>query len=118
MSLLDQWNYEVVVYPEEVVIDRDGNKRTKASTNGIPLKVWIAPLNQSGTAARRSEQDKEGYETEKVVKMRLRRKDEHVILGSQSKVQWGEEMWSLFGDPAKYNGSSRTKHMMYTLRRA
>lgn len=118
MSLLDQWNYEVEIFHEEMVLDRDGNKRTRASSVGIPTKVWIAPLNQSGTAARRAEQDKEGYETEKVVKMRLRRRDDHQIIGAQAKVRWNDQMWSVFGDPAIYNGSSRTRHLTYTLRRA
>lgn len=118
MSLLDQWNYEVEIFPEEMVLDRDGNKRTRASDVGVPRKVWIAPLNQSGTAARRGEQDKEGYETEKVVKMRLRRSDPILEIGAQSKVLWDGQMWSVFGDPARYKATPRTSYQAYTLRRA
>lgn len=118
MSLLDQWNVEVLVYLEEEVKDRDGNIRTRASDTPTPMKVWIAPIGQSGTSARRAEQDNEGYETEQVLRMRLRRKDMGIRIGAQSKVEFNGETWSVFGDLTEYRGSSRTHHHDYTLRRA
>ena len=60
MSLLDRGNKDVILYPEEVVKDRDGNTRTRPSKVGIPLRVWLAPVGASGTSARRAEQDNEG----------------------------------------------------------
>lgn len=118
MSLLDKWNAEVVLYPEETIEDVDGNIRTRASKTPIPLKVWLSILNQSGTAARRAEQDNEGFETEQVLRMRLRRQDSHIQIGAQSKVVWEGNTWSVFGDRIPYMGSPRTKHFTHTLRRA
>ena len=118
MSLLDRWNTEVLVYLEEAVEDRDGNIRTRASAEPIPLKVWIAPVSQSGTSARRAEQDNEGYETEQVLRMRLLRKDHGLKIGAQSKVEFEGRVWSVFGDRTEYRGSPRTYHHDYTLRRA
>lgn len=118
MSQLDRWNTEVLVYLEEAVEDRDGNIRTRASKEPTPLKVWVAPVSQSGTSARRAEQDNEGYESEQVLRMRLLRKDEHLKIGAQSKVLLDGQIWSVFGDRTVYRGSSRTHHHDYTLRRA
>ncbi|OIR43204.1 hypothetical protein [Corynebacterium sp. NML120713] len=118
MSLLDQWNKEVEVYLEEAVTDRDGNIRTRPSKEPVKLKVWLAPVGQSGTSARRAEQDNEGYETEQVMRMRLRRRDHGVHIGAQSKVVFDGQTWSVFGDRVIYRGSARTKHHDYTLRRS
>lgn len=118
MSLLDKGNADVVLYPEETVVDSDGNIRTRASKTPIPLRVWLSIMNQSGTAARRAEQDNEGFETEQVLRMRLRRQDSHLIIGSQSKVVWEGNTWSVFGDKIPYMGSPRTRHETYTLRRS
>lgn len=118
MSLLDRGNTDVILYPEEVVKDRDGNTRTRASKVGIPLRVWIAPVGASGTSARRSEQDNEGYETEKHRRMRVRRQDDHIHIGAQSQVEIDGQIWSVFGDVTEYLGSPRTYHKDYMLRRA
>lgn len=118
MSLLDRGNKDIILYPEEVVKDRDGNTRTRASKVGIPLRVWIAPVGASGTSARRSEQDNEGYETEKHRRMRVRRKDDHIHIGAQSQVEIDGQIWSVFGDVTEYLGSPRTYHKDYMLRRA
>ena len=118
MSLLVRWNAEVLVYLEEAVEDRDGNIRTRAAKEPTPMKVWLAPVSQSGTSARRAEQDNEGYETERVLRMRLLRKDMGVKIGAQSKVEIEGEMWSVFGDRTQYRASNRTHHHDYTLRRA
>lgn len=118
MSLLDKWNAKILLYPEEVTTDRDGNTITQASETPIPLKVWLQVRGQSGTASRRSEQQDEGYETEQVLSMRLRRKDMDLEIGAQSKVTWGDEEYSVFGDVDRYIASPRTRHAMYTLRRS
>lgn len=118
MSLLDRGNTDAILYPEEVVTDRDGNTRTRASKTGIPIRIWIQPQGQSGTAARRAEQDNEGYETEKVLRMRLPRRFMHLDIGAQSKIEIDGQMWSVFGDVIRYIGSPRTAHHDYTLRRA
>lgn len=118
MSLLDKGNVEVLLYPEEVVLDMDGNTRTRASSTAIPIRVSLQTMNQSGTASRRAEQDNEGFTVEKVLRMRIARKDDHHEIGAQAKIQWGDEMYSVFGDVTRQMGSPRTAHNIYTLRRS
>lgn len=117
MSLLDKANEDVVVYLEEEWTDRDGNLGTRPSAVGIPAKATIQPAAQSGTSARRSEQDNEGYETEGVYRIRFARSFPYV-LGAQSRVEWNGQYWALIGDVHLYNGSPRTRHVDYTIRRS
>ena len=116
MSLLDSGTEDIIVYLEEAVIDEDGNTRTQPSKCGVPAKARIQPLGQSGTAARRSEQDNEGYESEKVYWMRLPRSFPHVIK-AQSRIEWRGEYWAVFGDQFRFTNSPRTAHVTYTIKR-
>ena len=116
MSLLDTAQVWITVYPEEMVIDIDGNIRTQPSKTGICTKARLQVQGQSGTSARRQEQDNEGYETEKVYTMRFPRSFP-VILGAQSQIEWMGHRWALFGDVNYYTNSRRTKHVTYTLKR-
>lgn len=117
MSLLDRWNAEVLLYPEEVSYDRDGNIITRASETPVPLKVWLQVRGQSGTASRRTEKEDEGFSTEQVLSMRLRRQDTGRHVGAQAKVLWGDELYSVYGDVDRYIASPGTRHDMYMLRR-
>ncbi|AEL17666.1 head-to-tail stopper [Mycobacterium phage Bonamassa] len=119
MSLLDQGTDDVIVYPEEVVIDKDGNTRTRPSKVGVPARARIQVLGQSGTSSRRQEQDNEGYETEKVYTIRFDRESDRRLgrLGAQSTVEWDGRIWALFGDENVYNSSPRTAHRTYTIKR-
>lgn len=116
MSLLDKGREEVVVYQEVLTTDRDGNKFTKAGDVGVPVMAVVQPAAQSGTSARRAEQDNEGFETEAIYRLRLPRSFPFV-LGAQAKVKWRGVMWSVSGDAKFYNGSSRTAHVDYTIKR-
>lgn len=118
MSLLDRGNTTVLLFPEEVTISPDGNVQTRAAKEPIKIPVWLAPVGQSGTSARRAEQDIEGFETEKVMRMRVPRSHEHIEIGAQSKIVWEGQTWSVFGDVTEYMGSPRTAHRDYMLRRA
>ncbi|AOQ28138.1 head-to-tail stopper [Mycobacterium phage DudeLittle] len=121
MSLLDTGaRYQpVIVYPEEMVIDGDGNKRTRASKTGIPAIARLQVANQSGTSARRAEQDNEGFESEKVYRMRFPRSftKEHGILGAQSQIEWRGQRWALFGDATVYDSSPALSRVDYTIKR-
>jgi hypothetical protein len=116
MSLLDTAQVWITVYPEEMVIDIDGNTRTQPAKTGIRTKARLQVLGQSGTSARRQEQDNEGYETEKVYTMRFPRSFPF-ILGAQSQIEWMGHRWALFGDVNYYLNSRRTKHVTYTIKR-
>lgn len=117
MSLLDRGNFDVVVYPTEEWIDPDGNKSIRASATGIPARVLIQPLPQSGTSARRAEQDNEGFESEEVYRLRFRR-GEHIDLGIRGLVEWQGQTWTVFGFPLMYaTRSYRTTHYDYWIKR-
>lgn len=115
MSLLDRGTDPIVIYPEEVVTDIDGNIRTQASKCGYPAIARIQPQGQSGTASRRAEQDNEGFESERVYTMRLPRS--YPVLGAQSQIEWMGARWAVFGDAFHYHSSPRTAHTAYTIKR-
>ena len=116
MSLLDKGQVDILVFLEEKVIDIDGNTRTQPSKCGIPAKARLQVQGQSGTSARRAEQDNEGYETEKVYTMRFPRSWPYV-LGAQSQIEWCGNRWAVFGDANFYSNSPRTAHITYVIRR-
>ena len=116
MSLLDRlFPEDIVVFPEEVVTDMDGNVRTRASTEGVATKARIQPLQQSGTSTRRQEQDNEGFESERAYTMRLPRG--FPLVGAQAQVEWLGVRWVVFGTEVRYNNSPRTSHVTYTIKR-
>lgn len=117
MSLLDRWNEEIVLYPEETWTDSDGNLMTRASQTGIPCKVMLQYEPASGTSERRIEQDNEGFETEQNYRMRVPRGFPYTI-GAQARISWKGQWWSVNGDAQYYNGSPRTKHTDYAIRRS
>ncbi|AEV52155.1 head-to-tail stopper [Rhodococcus phage WC1] len=118
MSLLDRGRETVFIYMEEVVEDRDGNKRSRPSKTPIRVdNVSLQPVGQSGTSARRAEQDNEGYESEQVFRMRLPRSCK-LVPQAQSEVIWKGQRFAVFGDAKPYNGSDRTRHNDYSLRRS
>lgn len=116
MSLLDKGTEHVVIFPEEVWADPDGNTMIRASQVGIPATATVQILAQSGTSARRSEQDNEGFESEEVYRVRFPR-SLRLVIGAQARIEWRGVMWSVIGEPRSYNGSRRTRHLDYTIRR-
>lgn len=121
MSLLDTGaRYTpVLVYPEVQTVDEDGNIFTKPSTTPIEAIARLQVQNQSGTSARRAEQDNEGFESEKVYRMRFPRSftKEHGILGAQSQIVWRGERWAVFGDATVYDSSPALARVDYTIKR-
>jgi hypothetical protein len=121
MSLLDwKTNETVTVYPQEEYVDSDGNINLRASAIGITVPAEVQPARQSGTSARRSEQDNEGYETEETYRVRFPRSVDAQLgrLGPQSQLDWEGHRWYFVGFPTKYNGSVRTRHRDYQIRRS
>lgn len=116
MSLLDRGTEDILVFLEKTMVDEDGNTRTYASREGIPAKVRLQVLGQSGTSARRAEQDNEGYEGEKVYSLRFPRSWPH-LLGAQAQVEWRGVRWAVFGDANYYTNSPNTTHLTYTIKR-
>lgn len=116
-NLLDRGLELVTVYPEEVTFDSDGNTWTRAASQGIDTMATIQVAAASGTSSRRAEQDNEGFEVEENWRLRFPRQFPY-ILGAQSKVRWRGLMYSVVGDAKRYNGSRRTAHVEYTIRRS
>lgn len=117
MSLLDQGNETVTICPTTWVVDEDGNQMpTHPVENQFSAWVRIQPAAQSGTSARRAEQDNEGFESEEVYRMRFPRSQE-VELDTQDLVLWNGGTWNVTGHPFRHNGSPRTRRLEYTIRR-
>lgn len=117
MSLLDESREDIIVFLEEKWSSPDGNIVYRPSTTGVPARATIQLLAQSGTSGRRAEQDNEGYETEQNYRLRFPR-SWTTVLGPQSQIEWRGERWYVNGFANRYNGSSRTAHIDYTIRRA
>lgn len=119
MSLLDKGNYTVTVYPQEEYIDPDGNTILRAALTGYDTVAMIQAARQSGTSARRAEQDNEGYDTEELYRIRFTRKHdrENPPLGQAAEVLWRGYRWSVTGYETIYNGGRRTRHLDYQLKR-
>lgn len=128
MSILDDGDYyePCNVYLEQVRISPDGNVQTYRSTTPTPAVARFDKQGQSGTSARRSETDSEGFESEDVYRVRFPRSfdDEYGVLGAQAAIGWGldskgrEAIWPLFGNEAHHNRSERTRRKVYVIRRA
>lgn len=116
MSLLDQANAEVTLYPEEVTTDVDGNTRTRPSKVGVPLKVWLAPIGRTMYAS--PETGAIGFETSDAMRMRLLRKDTDLHVGAQAQVEIDGKRWSVDGDAVQTRMRGRTKRAEYILRRS
>jgi hypothetical protein len=103
-----------------MVVDEDGNKFTRPSLTPIQAIARLQVANQSGTSARRAEQDNEGFSTEKVYRLRFPRSftKEHGVLGAQSQIVWRGERWSIFGDATEYDSSPALQRVDYTIRRS
>lgn len=115
MSLLDQHNAEVILYPEEVTTDMDGNTRTRPSKTGIPLNVWLAPIGRTMYAS--PETNEIGFEISDALRMRLLQKDTDLHVGAQAQVEVDGNRWSVDGDAVQTRMKGRTRRAEYVLRR-
>lgn len=115
MSLLDQGRDIVTVFPEVESEDSDGNILTRPSDTGFTTRAALQVQSTSGPSSSRDGNDG-GFLTEETYRMRLPRTFPF-ILGAQSSVEWKGEYWALMGDAQIYNGSSRTAHVDYMIRR-
>lgn len=118
MSLLDVGRETVIVHHAEQFISPDGNIMYRASNTDVDTitNCVVQVAAQSGTSARRAEQDLEGYDSEDVYRFRPPRSYTREIQ-MQSRAEWRGQMWSLIGHDKRYNGSDNTNHNDYTLRR-
>lgn len=117
MSLLDRGRETVILYNEEAYVDADGNPSRRASSTPITINNCVVQLlAQSGTSARRTEDNNEGFDSEQVYRLRPPRSFT-TIIGMLAKVEWRGQTWSVFGKARRYNGSNRTAHIDYLIRK-
>jgi hypothetical protein len=117
VSLLDKGRETVILYNEETYTTPDGNPSIRASSTPITINNCVVQLlAQSGTSARRTEDNNEGWSSEQVYRLRPPRSFT-TIIGMGAKIVWQGIEWSVFGKVRRYNGSPRTAHMDYIIRR-
>jgi hypothetical protein len=116
VSLLNKAVEDILIFHQVEVTDRDGNTILRPSIVGVPAKATIQPAQQSGTSARRAEQDNEGYETEQNYRLRFSRRD-NLTMDLEAEIQWLGVRWTVVGKAVRYNGSVRTRHIDYMIRR-
>lgn len=118
MSLLDKGRETIVIYQEEEYIDPDGNpsRRASATPTYTVSNCVVQLMAQSGTSARRTEDNNEGFDSEQVYRLRTPRSFTPLI-GMHARVVWNGQNWAVFGKPRRYNGSDRTAHTDYILRK-
>lgn len=117
MSLLDRGNSVVTIQPPHYITDEDGNTMPEyRPEDEFDATVRLQPSAQSGTSARRAEQENEGFESEEMYSLRFVRRQE-VDLDPQTKLVWRGQTWHFFGFPKRYNGSIRTRRLEYMIRR-
>lgn len=118
VSLLDRGRETIKVFHEIEYQDSDGNTMTGPSPTGEKVSnVSIQATAQSGTSARRAELMAEGFETEQVMRLRFPRSYKKV-LGAQAQIEWKGDRYSVHGDALYFNGSPRTAHRFYSIRRS
>jgi hypothetical protein len=115
VSLLRRGSETVIVYPEVVVVDADGNDITRASAAGTPCKAVVQPIT-SAVATGGSEKHDGGFLSESKYRLRLVNWPGE-LLGPQSQVEWRGKRYAVSGEPRIYNGSPRTAHCDYVIER-
>jgi hypothetical protein len=116
MSLLDRGNADVVLFPEEVTTDTDGNPITRPSATGIPARATVQPLGWATGSD--TDSTSAGFITgPQRYRLRLTRSYGGPVLGRQSRVEWNGDSYAVIGDPVHYGGSPRTAHTDYTIGR-
>lgn len=109
MSLLNRGTDVVTVYPEELVINSDGNKVTRPSSVGVVVRASVQPIESI------AESEKDGVATSRY---RLRLVGYPDLLGAQSAVEWQGRRYGIDGDARIHNGSRRTAHATYIMVRS
>jgi hypothetical protein len=107
MSLLQRGTETVTVYPEEVITDSEGSRRTRPSAVGVVCKAVVQPI---GTP---TEEQAVGFQS--VSKYRLRLVGYPSLLGAQAQVEWQGKRYAVEGEPVQFTGSRRTAHVDYVL---
>lgn len=118
MSLLDDNGalyQDITIYPQISWTDDDGNTATGPSPTGIPGKARFFGISFLGTGSKAQESQQVGFQTVKVLQMRMPRGAP--ILGAQAQIEWNGDLYNISGDPTNSCLSEKTAHVEYFLER-
>ncbi|MGW3569071.1 phage head completion protein [Streptomyces sp. NPDC000941] len=100
MSLLDNGNETITVYPQERTTDDRGNQVWRPSTTPVWVRCRVQPVDAD-------EPTVAGQTT--VTTYRVIARD--APLGPWARVEWDGRTWDVVGEPRRYNGSPATRHI-------
>jgi hypothetical protein len=108
VSILDQANAAVVVYPQVLGRDPDGNPQWTPSTVGVEVPAMVWPLSADERAVN-GQQAGESY------RMRPKR-GAACPAGPWAQVEWDGRRWDVEGEPVTYRRGRATGRTVVTLR--
>jgi hypothetical protein len=110
VSLLDEGNELVVIYPMVETTDPEENSVWRAGDVGVPVMGSVQPIgNDTSTEGGTSQVVDTTY--------RFRpNRGETVPIGAWARVEWDGRTWDLVGDPGRHNGSDATAHRTYRIK--
>ncbi|MFE3220244.1 phage head completion protein [Streptomyces antimycoticus] len=107
MSLLDNGNETISVYPQERSTDDRGNQVWHPSTTPVRVRCRVQPVDADEPAVA-------GQAS--VTTYRVIARD--APLGPWARVEWDGRTWDVVGEPRRYNGSPATRHIDAVIRAA
>lgn len=109
MSLLDEHNAEVVVYPQVLGTDPHGNPQWTPSPTGVPVLAMVWPVSAQELA-------ETGQQAGEVYRMRPKR-GVPCPVGPWAQVEWpAGRFWEVEGEPTRYARGRATRRTVVTLR--
>ncbi|MGZ3140803.1 hypothetical protein ACVDFE_02120 [Lentzea chajnantorensis] len=108
MSLLDQHNAAVVVYPQVLGTDPYGNPQWTPSPDGVPVLAMVWPVSAQELAGT-------GQQAGEVYRMRPKR-GVPCPAGPWAQVEWDGRRWDVEGEPTRYARGRGTRRTVVTLR--
>jgi len=107
VSLLDRANAQVIVRPQVLGTDSDGNPVWTPSPIGVPLDVMLWPVGATEAAA-------VGRGTGEVYRLRPAR-GQRVPLGPWATVVWDGREWDVHGEAARLERGQATRRTVATI---
>lgn len=108
VSILDEHNAIVTVYPQVLGADEYGNPQWKPSETGVevPAMVWPLSTDEPGV---------NGQQVGEVCRMRPKR-GAPCPAGPWAQVEYDGRRWEVDGQPAEMRRGKATRRMVVTLR--
>lgn len=113
VSLLDEGDQDVTIYPMIQTDGPDGEKvwRAAPDNQGVPILASVQPIGND----KPDEPSGGGQQVDTVYRVRPNR-DESVPVGPWAGVGWDGRRWDVVGDPAVHSGSDSTAHRAFRIK--